>query len=225
MQGLRRRMTANTAKFLSIMGLVLFASAGTVRFWQAWLYLALHLAWLQVAGAYFLRKDPALVERRLTQDERGEKDPTQRRIIATLRVLGLVTLVVAGLDRRYGWSGEPAALVAAGVVLFVAGVAVVFAVFAANTYTSSIIEVDAGQHVVATGPYRRLRHPMYAGTLLMGLATPLVLGSYASALLLPPGWALLVARILAEERFLSRELPGYEAYMARTRSRLLPGIW
>jgi protein-S-isoprenylcysteine O-methyltransferase Ste14 len=117
------------------------------------------------------------------------------------------------------------AAVAAGGALFVAGSALVFAVFQENTYTSSIIEVDVGQKVVATGPYGLLRHPFYAGTLLMGLATPLVLASTWSALLLPPGWVLLVVRILAEEELLSRELPGYAAYMERTRRRLIPGVW
>jgi protein-S-isoprenylcysteine O-methyltransferase Ste14 len=225
MRTLRARTTANTAKFLSIVAALLFLSAGTLRFWQAWLYLALNLAWLTLAGAYFLKRDPALVERRLTQDERGEREPLQRRIMSTFRALGAITLVLTGLDHRFGWSALPTWLVAGGGVLFVAGVAVVFAVFAENTYTSSIIEVDAGQTVVATGPYRVLRHPMYAGTLLMGLGTPLILGSLASLILLPPGWALLAVRILAEERFLADRLRGYAEYMRRTPTRLIPGLW
>ncbi len=218
-------MAVNTAKFLGVLGALLFISAGTVRFWEAWLFLGFHLAWLRVAGAYFLRKDPALVERRLKQDEGGEKEVVQKRVMAVLRVLGVATLVLAGLDHRFGWSAVPGWVVAAGCVLFVAGAAVVFAVFLENTYTSSIIEVDSGQTVVATGPYRALRHPMYAGTLLMGLATPLVLGSYWALLVLPPGWVLLVMRILAEERFLSHELRGYPEYMRSTPNRLIPGVW
>jgi protein-S-isoprenylcysteine O-methyltransferase Ste14 len=222
---MRRRMIVNNAKLIGIMGAALFVSAGTWRFAHAWLFLALHVAWLAFAGAYFLRTDPALVERRMTQDERGEKEPVQQRIIRVLRVMGLAHLVVAGLDFRFGWSRAPAAVTAAGVALFVAGVAVVFAVFRENTHASSIIEVEANQKVVATGPYRFLRHPMYAGTILMGFATPLVLGSYWSALLIPPGWVLLVMRILAEEKLLSQQLPGYAAYMQRTRTRLIPGVW
>jgi protein-S-isoprenylcysteine O-methyltransferase Ste14 len=218
-------MAVNTAKFLGVVGVVLFVSAGTVRFWEAWLYLVLNLAWLRVAGSYFLRKDPALVERRLIQDEHGEKEVVQKRVMTVFRVLGVITLVLAGLDHRFGWSAVPGWVVAAACVLFVAGAAVVFAVFLENTYTSSIIEVDAGQTVVASGPYRVLRHPMYAGTLLMGLAMPLILGSYWALLLLPPGWALLVVRILAEEQFLSRELGGYAEYMGRTPKRLIPGVW
>jgi protein-S-isoprenylcysteine O-methyltransferase Ste14 len=218
-------MAVNTAKFLGVLGALLFVSAGTVRFWEAWLFLGFHLAWLRVAGAYFLRKDPALVERRLKQDEGGEKEVVQKRVMAVLRVLGVATLVLAGLDHRFGWSAVPGWVVAAGCALFVAGAAVVFSVFLENTYTSSIIEVDAAQTVVATGPYRVLRHPMYAGTLLMGLAMPLMLGSYWALLVLPPGWVLLVVRILAEERFLSHELRGYPEYMRSTTKRLIPGVW
>ncbi len=225
MRTLRTRMTLSTAKFLGITGIVLFVSAGTVRFWQAWLFLGLHLAWLKIAGWYFLRRDPALVERRMTQDEGGEKEKLQRIVIRVLRLLGAVMLVVAGLDHRFGWSVVPLAGVVAGGVLFVAGAAVVFAVFRENTYTSSIIEVATDQTVVDTGPYGILRHPMYTGTLLMGIASPLLLGSCWAALLLPPGWVLLAVRILAEERLLARQLPGYAEYMGRTRSRLIPGVW
>jgi protein-S-isoprenylcysteine O-methyltransferase Ste14 len=218
-------MLVNTVKFHAALAILLFTSAGTLRFWQAWLFIGLHLAWLRVCGWYFLRKDPALVERRMTQDEAGEKERLQRIIISTLRGLGALTLVVAGLDHRFGWSSVPPAAVAAGVVLFVAGTVLIFTVFLANTYTSSIIEVAPSQTVVATGPYGILRHPFYTGTMLMGLATPLLLGSYWAALLVPPAWVLLIVRILAEERLLARDLPGYADYMRRTRSRLIPGVW
>src|SRR5262249_70837 len=130
-----------------------------------------------------------------------------------------------GLDHRFGWSAVPLGTTVAGCALFVAGVSLVFAVFRENTFTSSIVEVDARQTVVATGPYRYLRHPMYTGTFVMGLGRPLMLGSWHSALLLPAGWALLVVRILAEERLLAEQLPGYREYMASTRTRLIPAIW
>jgi protein-S-isoprenylcysteine O-methyltransferase Ste14 len=187
MRSLATRTTLNTAKFLAILAVVLFVSAGTLRFWQAWLFLALNLVWLAIAGAYFLRRDPALVERRLVQDEKGEKETVQKIIMAITRVLGAAMLLVAGLDRRHGWSNAPPAVVAAAAIVLAAGTALVFAVFRANTYTSSIIEVEPHQTVVATGPYRALRHPFYAGFLLMGLATPLVLGSYGRRCYCRPG--------------------------------------
>jgi protein-S-isoprenylcysteine O-methyltransferase Ste14 len=225
MRSLRARLAVNTVKFLVVVGVVLFASAGTLHFWEAWLFLGFNLVWWTVTGSYFMKKDPAFVERRLAQEERGEREAVQKVVMAVLRVLGVITLVLAGLDHRFAWSAAPIWVVATGGALFVAGAAVVFAAFVENAYASSIIEVDAAQTVVVTGLYRVLRHPMYSGTLLMGLATPLMLGSYAALLLLPPGWALLVVRILAEERFLAHELRGYEDYMRRTSSRLIPGVW
>jgi protein-S-isoprenylcysteine O-methyltransferase Ste14 len=225
MRSLRARVALITTKFLAALAVVLFVSAGTLRFWQAWVYLGLQLAGMAATNLYLLKKDPALLERRLTLDQHGEKEKVQKLVMALFRLFGLATLVVAGLDRRFGWSAVPPAVVAAACAVFAAGTLVVFAVFHENSYTSSIIEVDAGQTVVATGPYRVVRHPMYAGTLLMGLATPLVLGSYWAELLLLPGCVLLSVRLLAEERFLSERLQGYREYLSTTRSRLIPGVW
>ena len=168
MATLAARMTLRTTKFLGVVAVVLFVSAGTLSFWQGWLYLALNLVWLAVSGIYFLRTDPALVERRTAGEEEGEKEPIQKIVMAVLRALGVVTIVLAGLDRRLAWSQVPPALVAVGVILFFAGATLVFVVFRENTYTSSTIEVAPRQVVVVTGPYRFLRHPMYTGTLLDG---------------------------------------------------------
>lgn len=225
MRSLGARAAINSVKFLAVLAVVLFASAGTLRFWQAWVYLGLQLVGLVATYVYLARNDPALLERRLILDEQGEKETVQRRIIGTLRVLGLATLVLAGVDHRLGWSTIPGPIVGAAAAVFAAGILVVLFVFRENTYTSSIIEVAAEQTVVATGPYRMVRHPMYLGVLITGLATPLVLGSYWSAILLPPAWVLLAVRILAEERFLEGRLEGYREYMANTRSRLIPGVW
>ena len=225
MRSLRARVALNTTKFLAAIAVVLVAAAGTLRFWQAWVYLGLQLAGMAATSLYLLKKDPALLERRLALDEQGEKEKVQRIVMALFRLFGLATLVVAGLDRRLGWSAVPFAVGAAAGAVFAAGTAVVIVVFRENSYTSSIIEVEAGQTVVATGPYRVVRHPMYAGTLLMGLATPLLLGSYWAELLLVPGCALLIVRLLAEERLLAERLPGYLAYMNTARSRLIPGVW
>jgi hypothetical protein len=112
-------MSFSTAKFLGVVGAVLFVSSGNLRYCQAWLFLGLQLAWLEVTGAYFLRRDPALVERRLAQDERGQTEPLQRVLIAALRALGVVTLIVAGLDHRFAWARVPLACAALGALLFV----------------------------------------------------------------------------------------------------------
>jgi protein-S-isoprenylcysteine O-methyltransferase Ste14 len=222
---LARRSAINTGKFVVVIGLLVFVSAGTITYWQGWLYVGLQLAWLSLLGAWFIRHDPALAERRLVQDERGEVDPKQRAIISALRFFGAATHIVAGLDRRFGWSHVPAAATWAGVVLFGLGAAVVFVVFQANSFTSSIITVEPEQRVVTTGPYAIVRHPFYAGTVLMGFAIPLVLASLWSAILVPVGWVLLGLRIRAEEKFLAENLGGWADYAQRTRARVVPGVW
>lgn len=219
------RMARVTAALLVGQGVAVFAAAGTLRYAQGWVYWWLQAVSMTATNLYLIRKHPALMERRLAVEEVGETEPVQRRVIMLLRVVMLAMLVAAGLDHRYGWTAVPTAVFVAGCVLFCAGAAVVFRVFTANAYTSSVIEVAAEQTVVVTGPYRFVRHPMYAGVLLMGLATPLVLGSYLAELFIVPAFGLLVVRILAEERFLAERLGGYTEYLKATRARLIPGVW
>ena len=110
-------------------------------------------------------------------------------------------------------------------VLVLLGYCLVFLVFRENRYASRIIEVEKGQSVIASGPYAVIRHPMYLGTLLMYVFSPLALGSYWAVL---PGLLIipvLVARILNEEKVLLQDLQGYQEYVQKTRYRLIPGIW
>lgn len=214
-----------TMGLLVVQGIVLFATAGTFGYWQAWIYLGLQLVSMGATNAYLLKTDPALLERRLASEEAGEPEPVQRRIMALMRLLALGLLVTAGLDRRLGGFAVPPAGFAAGCLVFTLGVALIVRVFRENTFGSSVIDVTAHQTVVSTGPYRFVRHPMYAGAILMGLAGPLVLGSLHAEVFVLLSFALLVARILAEERLLSEKLGGYAEYMKETRWRLIPGVW
>jgi protein-S-isoprenylcysteine O-methyltransferase Ste14 len=222
---LTRRLWRISVRLWVAQAVVLCLAAGTMRFVQGWLYVALQVATMTAGNLFLMHNDPALLERRLTIEETGETEEQQRRIIAMLRMLALAILVVAGLDHRFGWSAVPPAVVAAASVVYCVGAAVIILVFRENTFASSIIEVAADQRIVSTGPYRLVRHPMYSGTLLLGLAAPLVLGSYVAALTIVPTIVLLGARILHEERFLSERLEGYAAYLQRTRARLVPGVW
>jgi protein-S-isoprenylcysteine O-methyltransferase Ste14 len=110
-------------------------------------------------------------------------------------------------------------------VVALAAYVLVFLVFRENTFASSVIEIGAGQRVVATGPYGMVRHPMYTGAVLGAVGTPLALGSYWALLFAPPVVALVVMRLLREERFLRDRLPGYVEYTGKTRYRLVPGPW
>jgi protein-S-isoprenylcysteine O-methyltransferase Ste14 len=213
------------AQFLLAMMLLLFLPAWSIHFWQAWLYIMLFGISVSAITGWLQRHDPELLRRRLAAGPKAEKDPRQKQIqkIASLAFISL--FIVSGLDHRFYWSAVPAGLVVLGDLLVVLGLWIVFLIFRENSYTSAVIETTAGQPVVSTGPYAVVRHPMYAGALLMLLGTPLALGSWWG---LVPFLILLLSiiwRLLDEERFLARGLPGYDAYRAKVRHRLVPYTW
>ncbi|HZO11978.1 MAG TPA: isoprenylcysteine carboxylmethyltransferase family protein [Polyangiaceae bacterium] len=222
---LARRTVRVTALLISAQGVALFASAGSLAYWNAWLYLALQTLTMGATNTFLYYRDPQLLDRRLASEEAGERDPVQRWVLRVLRVAALAMLIAAGLEWRLGDRTTPIGIVLLGAVLIAAGAALIVRVFVESTYTSSVIEVTDGQRVVSTGPYRWVRHPMYVGVVVMGFGTPLALGSLWAALVIPPMFAVLVLRIVREERFLRAHLPGYDAYIRSTRARLVPGIW
>jgi protein-S-isoprenylcysteine O-methyltransferase Ste14 len=213
------------AILLLVQAVVLFAAAGTLAYWQAWLCLGVQLVSMALTNAYLLRRAPELLRRRFAGDEKGETERVHKTFQVAVRLVALAILVVAGLDRRFGWSAVPPAVVAGAGLAYAASLLLLFLVFRENVYASSIVEIGAGQTVVASGPYRFVRHPMYAAVLLGTAAMPLALGSLAAEIFLPVVSGLLVVRTLAEERFLSGNLPGYTGYMGQTRRRLVPGVW
>jgi len=218
------KRTAGLRFFAGIVapGLMLFLSAGTIAYWEAWTYLALLSGLIAWVVSRLLKYDPALLERRLRTKE---KVPAQRRIIRLSLVVFLATIVVPGLDRRFSWSSVPVAVVLAADALIALAYLLFYRVLRENPFASRTVEVEKGQHVVMTGPYEVVRHPMYTAGVVIFLMTPLALGSYWGLLagaLVP---CVLVARILGEERILLAELDGYLAYTERTPYRLIPGIW
>lgn len=210
-----------TAGFIAI-ALMLFLPAGTLQYWQAWVYLGVLFAPLVFVVNYFLRRDPAFLERRLRF---REKEVAQKRIQVIGGVLFFLGILVPGLDYRYGWSSVPTPIVLAADVVVFLGYLFVFLVFKENSYASRIVEVEAGQRVITTGPYALVRHPMYLGVTLMYLATPLALGSWWGFLVFLFLPLFLVFRILNEEEVLVRELPGYAEYCQKVRFRLIPLVW
>jgi protein-S-isoprenylcysteine O-methyltransferase Ste14 len=219
------RLWRHLIRELGVQTVVLFAAAGTLRYWQAWTYLAVRLMPMVVTNVYMIRSDRELLLRRLKLVEEGETQGVHKVFFVAVQLLGLAIFVVAGLDRRFGWSAAALPLVLGASLAVAASGLLIFRVFRENTYCSSVIEIGTGQSVVSTGPYRLVRHPMYTGALLGVVATPFALGSYAAAALIAPMVAIFVVRILAEERFLAVGLPGYAEYMGQTRKRLLPGVW
>jgi len=224
-------MTLNARAWLAlailaiVMGLVLFVTAGTVHYWQAWVYLAVFFGISALVTVYLMRRDPALLERRMRGGPTAEPEPSQRIIMWLVSVGFVALLVVPAVDRRFGWSHLPSWVALAGNALTVIGFYLIFLVYRENTYGAATIRVTADQRVISTGPYSVVRHPMYASASLYLIGTPLALGSLWGLVPLVLIVPALIWRLLDEERLLARDLPGYTEYQRRVRYRLLPAIW
>jgi protein-S-isoprenylcysteine O-methyltransferase Ste14 len=208
-----------------VMALLLFIPAGSLSFWHAWVYLAIFFTAAALTTRYLMKKDPALLSRRLKGGPLAEKEPTQKIIMLFTSIGFIALLVVPALDFRFGWSAAPPWLVVVGDLLVTIGFYFIFLVYKENTFTSATIEVAEGQKVITTGPYAKVRHPMYASALLYLFGTPLALGSYWGLLALAVTMPFLIWRLFDEERFLAKNLPGYVDYQRRARWRLIPGIF
>lgn len=200
----------------------LFIPADSLRYWQGWVFMAILFVPMPIASAYFLKRDPQLVERRMRTEE---KITEQKTIIRWAQWIIFASLVIPGLDFRFGWSRVPLWLTVLSQLFVFAGYLITLWVMKENSFASRTVQIDEGQRVISTGPYRLVRHPMYSGAVLMLLFTPLALGSWWAL----PGFVLviplIVLRLLNEEKMLCRDLPGYSDYCLRTRSRLLPLLW
>jgi protein-S-isoprenylcysteine O-methyltransferase Ste14 len=204
---------------------VLFGFSGTLHDGRAWAMLAMFFGCAGIITVWLWFRDKALLERRVKAGPGSEPDPMQNVVQALAGLVFLATFAVPGLDRRFGWSQAPLVVSLAGDGMIAVGFLVVFLTFRENTFTAGTIEVAEGQHVIDSGPYAVVRHPMYAGALVMIAGIPLALGSWwgliPAALLVP----VLVWRLLREETFLAANLPGYDAYRGRVRYRLAPIFW
>jgi len=219
------RGVAGVIALVVVLWAALFLPAWSLDYWQAWAYWAVFSASVSAISVYFLKNDPGLVESRLKAGPVSEKEPSQSLIQALASVFFILIFVVSALDHRFQWSRVPALLAIAGDVFVALGLLTIFLVFRENTYTSVLIEVSEGQRVISTGPYRVVRHPMYSGALLMLLFTPLALGSFWGVLAVFPMFGAIGFRLLGEERFLAKGLPGYAEYCQKTRYRLVPFVW
>ena len=225
MSDLSKLAFAGLLRMIVALAALLFLPAWTLHYWQAWVFLSVFLISVLAITLYLVKNDPKLLERRLKAGPRAEKEPAQR-IIQLVATIAFITVVVfPPIDHRFAWSTVPAYVSIAGDALVFLGLVIIFFVFKENTFTSAVIEVDAQQRVVATGPYALIRHPMYAGALVMFVGMPLALGSLWGLLTIVPLTVVIVLRLLDEEKFLVRNLPGYSDYSDRTAYRLLPYVW
>lgn len=205
--------------------LILLLPAGTLHYWQAWVFIAVFTLATIVPTIYLSRANPAALQRRMRAGPRAEPRTAQKFII-TGSFLGLfATMVFSALDHRFGWSSVPPWLSLVGDVLVATGLGIAMLVIVQNSYAGATVTVEADQTLVSGGLYKFVRHPMYVGNVIMMIGIPLALGSYWGLLFVIPGTIVLTLRIFDEEKLLFHELPGYCEYAERVRYRLVPYIW
>lgn len=222
------RLVLQTLAWCRLLGLLLFASAGTVRWSGAWALL-IEIAFGSLAlGLWLARRDHGLLSERLSSPVRRDQKDWDKVFLGVF-VLGFCGwLVLMGIDSvRFHWSEVPTSLRLVGAVGPVMTYLITWQAFKANSYASPVVRLqeDRAQELADTGPYRVVRHPMYSGALPFIFGAPLMLGSWwglAAALALAVALAI---RAVLEERTLIAELPGYASYAQRVRFRLIPGIW
>jgi protein-S-isoprenylcysteine O-methyltransferase Ste14 len=225
MNSLSQRAAASTSAFLLLLAGLIFLSAGTIHFWQGWLFWISFSVSVIAITVYLLRYDPALVEP-MRVGPRAESAAQFRKIVQAINLLMFAGIVIlSGLDHRFGWSQVPAALVVIANLLMSLAFGFILLVVRENTFAASTITVERGQRVISAGPYAYVRHPMYAGALPLILAMPIALGSWWGLIVAALSLPLLIARILDEERALSAELAGYDDYRRAVPYRLIPLVW
>jgi protein-S-isoprenylcysteine O-methyltransferase Ste14 len=225
MDTLNKKALASVLIVVLVMAVVLFVTAGTFDYWQAWTFLAVYLASSLAITLYLMRTDPKLLARRMRGGPTAQTEPKQK-LIMVLTSLGFVALIVLpALDHRFAWARMPTYVAVAGDMLVAFGFIAVLFVFKENSFSSPTIELAPDQKVISTGPYAFVRHPMYAGALVLLLGIPLALGSWWGLLIVAAMLPALICRLIDEEDFLAKNLPGYVAYQADVRYRLIPGLW
>ncbi|HEY2530416.1 MAG TPA: isoprenylcysteine carboxylmethyltransferase family protein [Xanthobacteraceae bacterium] len=222
---LYKQLARSSVIGMLVMLALIFIPAGTFQYWQGWAYVAVFII---CSGAYtvFLAKhDPALLKRRSEAGISHEKEFTQKVVVALLFAACFVLVVLPPLDVRFGWSLVPWQVSIIGNALVALSFYIFYLVSKVNTYAAANVRVEEGQKVISTGVYGLVRHPMYFAALFLLVGTPLALGSLWTLFFSPVFVAILVARILNEEKVLARDLTGYVEYTRKVRYRLIPSVW
>lgn len=205
-----------------IISMLFFLGAGTINYWQAWVYLGLLSSIMIAFLIYLLEHDRALLERRMRMKER---EGVQKEFLLISGFYFLLLFLLPALGIRFSWPQAPTWAVLVADIMVLIGYGIVIWTMVTNSYASRVVQVEQGQKVISTGPYAFVRHPMYLGNCLMYLMTPLALGSFWVMLLGVLFPVVLSMRIRNEEEVLTRDLEGYAEYKQKVRFRIFPGIW
>ena len=201
---------------------LLLIPAGTWHYSRAWLFIVLLFVPILIVGIALFMKNPELLRKRL---EMKEREKEQQGIVALSGLLLVASFVVAGLDYRFGWSHLPSTVVVIASVVLLISYALYTEVLRENVYLSRVVEIQEQQHVIDTGLYGIVRHPMYSAVSLLYLSIPLVLGSWWALAIMTPCIVMLTLRIKNEEKVLTEGLAGYSDYTQRVRYRMIPFVW
>ena len=201
---------------------LLFIPAGTINFWNAWLFIGILFIPMFIAGIVMMIKNPELLKQRL---DAKEKESEQKLMILGSGIMFLSGFIVAGLNYRYQWLILPNLVIIIASIIFIISYILYAEVLRENTYLSRTIKVQENQKVVDSGLYGIVRHPMYAITILLFLSMPLVLGSIYSFIIFLIYPILIALRIKNEEEVLEKELNGYTEYKKKVKYRIIPYIW
>jgi len=207
---------------LILVSILLFIPAGTLNYWNAWLFIGVVYVPMLIVGIVLMIRNPELLRKRLNAKE---KEAEQKSVILFGGLMFVGGFVVAGLDYRFQWLALPKWLVIAATVVLLFAYLLYAEVLRENAYLSRTIEVQEGQKVIDSGLYGIVRHPMYTSTILLFLSMPLVLGSFFSFLVFLIYPVIMVKRIRNEEEVLEKSLEGYSEYKKRVKYRLIPFIW
>ena len=227
-EDLTRRLVTQTVIWLAITGAILFLSAGTLNWPEAWIFLGIWLAGGLTSGLSLARTNPEIVKERMRSPLQQDQKPWDRPLILAIFGGWALLHVVAGLDaKRFEWSDMPIALEVLGAIAIFFAIYLFHIVMRENAYASAVVKIDAGRghKVISTGPYAWVRHPMYAGAIFYFLGTALLLGSWYAFVFGLVLIAVIAFRAVREERMLAAELPGYADYARRVKYRLVPGVW
>ena len=205
-----------------LIGLNFFLPAGSIKFWEAWVYMGILFTPMIFILIYLLKKDPELLERRMKMKE---KEEPQKVFVKLSILVFFIAFIIPGFDYRFEWSEVPFVVIIIADLFIFIGYLLFFLVLKENTHASRIIEVGKGQKIISTGPYAIIRHPMYVAVLMMYILSPLALGSYWAVLAVLPLPALIILRIKNEEKILIDKLSGYKEYTQKVKYRLIPYIW
>ena len=205
-----------------IIGLSIFLPAGTIYYFNGWLFMCILFIPIFIAGLVMMIKSPSLLKSRLNVKE---KEIDQKEVVKLSGLMFLLGFIIAGLNYRYNWIKLPNIVVIIGSVIFILSYIMYAEVLRENAYLSRVIEVQKDQKVIDTGLYKIVRHPMYSTTILLFLSMPLILDSLISFIIFLVYPFIIAKRIKSEEQVLEQELKGYKEYKKKVKYRLIPFIW